>query len=76
MSTTLPDEHALQATVTVLEEHGFSVEIVGDLDAAPGGTWPHPGGLVGSSTGAQDIRTSLSASRDRCARRCGRHGEW
>ena len=32
--TTLPDEHALQATVTELEEHGFSVEVVGDLDAA------------------------------------------
>jgi hypothetical protein len=23
--TALPDEHALQATVTALEEHGFSV---------------------------------------------------
>jgi L-lactate utilization protein LutB len=32
--TTLPDEHALQATVMALEEHGFSVEVVGDLDAA------------------------------------------
>ena len=32
--TTLPDEHALQATVTALEEHGFSVEVVSDLDAA------------------------------------------
>ena len=32
--TTLPDEHALQATVIALEEHGFSVEVVGDLDAA------------------------------------------
>ena len=32
--TTMPDEHALQATVTALEEHGFSVEVVGDLDAA------------------------------------------
>src|SRR6266498_1116283 len=32
--TTLPDERALQATVTALEEHGFSVEVVGDLDAA------------------------------------------
>jgi hypothetical protein len=32
--TTLPDEHALQATVTALEEHGFSVEVAGDLDAA------------------------------------------
>src|SRR5215831_20034938 len=32
--TTLPDEHALEATVTALEEHGFSVEVVDDLDAA------------------------------------------
>src|SRR5258705_9071266 len=32
--TTLPDEHALQATVVALEEHGFSAEVVGDLDAA------------------------------------------
>ena len=32
--TTLPDEAALSATVVALEEHGFSVEIAGDLDAA------------------------------------------
>jgi acyl-CoA hydrolase len=32
--TTLPDEHALQATVVALEEHGFSVEVVDNLDAA------------------------------------------
>jgi LUD domain len=32
--TELPDEHALQATVVALEEHGFSVEVVDDLDAA------------------------------------------
>src|SRR5690242_11106033 len=32
--TTLPDEAALNATVVALEEHGFSVEIAGDLDAA------------------------------------------
>ena len=32
--TTLPDEHMLAATVTALEEHGFSVEVVDDLDAA------------------------------------------
>ena len=32
--TTLPDEHALQATILALEEHGFSVEVVDDLDAA------------------------------------------
>jgi hypothetical protein len=31
---TLPDEHALQASVVALEEHGFSVQVVGDLDAA------------------------------------------
>ena len=33
-TTMLPDETALQATVVALEEHGFSVELVGDLDAA------------------------------------------
>ena len=32
--TTLPDEPVLAATVTALEEHGFSVEVVDDLDAA------------------------------------------
>ena len=32
--TTLPDEDTLLATVTALEEHGFSTEVVDDLDAA------------------------------------------
>ena len=32
--TTAPDEHTLEATVTALEEHGFSVEVVDDLAAA------------------------------------------
>jgi hypothetical protein len=32
--TTLPDENNLQATVVSLEEHGFSVEVAGDLGAA------------------------------------------
>ncbi len=32
--TSLPDEHALAATVVALEEHGFSVEVVDALDAA------------------------------------------
>ncbi|HEY2640501.1 MAG TPA: hypothetical protein VGI66_11550 [Streptosporangiaceae bacterium] len=32
--TTLADEHALQATVETPGEHGFSVEVVNDLDAA------------------------------------------
>ena len=30
----LPRENDLQATVLALEEHGFSVEVAGDLDAA------------------------------------------
>ncbi len=32
--TTLPDEHTLAATAVALEEHGFSVEVVDDLDVA------------------------------------------
>jgi acyl-CoA hydrolase len=32
--TTLPDDQTLKATVVALEEHGFSVEVVDDLDAA------------------------------------------
>jgi acyl-CoA hydrolase len=32
--TTLPDDHTLTTTVVALEEHGFSVEVTGDLDSA------------------------------------------
>src|SRR6266550_1057226 len=32
--TLLPDEETLTATVAALEEHGFSVDVVPDLDAA------------------------------------------
>ncbi len=32
--TTTPDEDVLRATVVALEEHGLSVEVVGDLGAA------------------------------------------
>ena len=32
--TTLPDQETLESTVVALEEHGFSVEVVDDLDAA------------------------------------------
>ena len=32
--TTLPDEHTLATTVVALEEHGFGVEVVDDLEAA------------------------------------------
>jgi hypothetical protein len=34
--TALPDDQTLAATVVALEEHGFSVEVVDDLDAARG----------------------------------------
>ena len=32
--TTLPDEQTIASAVTALEEHGFSVEVADDLDAA------------------------------------------
>lgn len=32
--TTMPDEPMIASAVTALEEHGFSVEVVDDLDAA------------------------------------------
>src|SRR5438046_3983483 len=32
--TELPDDQTIAATVVALEEHGFSVEVVDDLDAA------------------------------------------
>jgi hypothetical protein len=32
--TALPDDEMLEATVVALEEHGFSIEVVDDLDAA------------------------------------------
>ncbi len=32
--TRLPDEETLAATVVALEEHGFSVDVVDDVDAA------------------------------------------
>src|SRR5436305_1368555 len=32
--TALPDDETLRATVVALEEHGFSVDVVSDLDAA------------------------------------------
>jgi hypothetical protein len=34
--TTLPDDQTLDATVVALEEHGFGVDVVDDLDAARG----------------------------------------
>ena len=45
---TLPDAHGLQASVVALEEHGFSVEVVGDLDTPRARRcWPESRRLVG-----------------------------
>ena len=47
--TTLPDEQTIASVVIALEEHGFSVEVVDDLDAArePFGPGPHSARVVG-----------------------------
>jgi hypothetical protein len=60
--TTLPDEHALQATVTALEEHGFSVEVAGDLDAARQAVLARipEGSLVMTSTSVTLAETGLA----------------
>jgi hypothetical protein len=78
--TTLLDEHALQATVVALEEHGFSVEVVGDLDAArravpariPDG-WPVMTSTSSASRPAcQTAGPARSARRQEVARDCQR----
>jgi len=55
--TALPDEHALDATVVALEEHGFSVEVVDDLDAALAAVLariPHDTSVTLAETGIAD----------------------
>ena len=58
--TALPDEHTLAATVVALEEHGFSVEVVDDLDAARQAVLariPHGSSVM--------TNTSMTLTRDR-----------
>jgi acyl-CoA hydrolase len=60
--TTLPDEQALAATVTALEEHGFSVEVVAGLDAAREAVLariPH-GSLVMTNTSVTLAETGIA----------------
>jgi acyl-CoA hydrolase len=60
--TTLPDEQTLAATVTALEEHGFSVEVVAGLDAAREAVLariPH-GSLVMTNTSVTLAETGIA----------------
>ena len=79
--TTLPDEHALQATVVALEEHGFSVEVVSDLDAArqavlaripEGSSVMTNTSVTLDQTGIADAITTAAAGTSRRATRCSR----
>ena len=62
---TLPTEQALAATVTALEEHGFSVEVVDDLDAARKAVLARipPGASVMTNTSVTLAETGI-AGRD------------
>jgi acyl-CoA hydrolase len=62
--TTLPDEQTLASAVTALEEHGFSVEVVDDLDAAREAVLariPH-GSSVMTNTSVTLEETSIAAA--------------
>src|SRR5215469_15489447 len=64
--TTLPDDRALAATVTALEEHGFSTEVVDDLDAARQAVLariPH-GASVMTNTSVTLAETGIAEDRD------------
>ncbi len=64
----LPDEQTLAATVVALEEHGFSVEVVDDLDAARQAVLASPRPSSRSrSTGSASKSSTTSTPR---ARRC------
>jgi acyl-CoA hydrolase len=60
--TTLPDEQELQATVVALEEHGFSVEVVDDLNAAREAVLARipPGSSVMTNTSATLAETGIA----------------
>jgi acyl-CoA hydrolase len=62
----LPDEQTLDATVVALEEHGFSVEVVDDLDAARAATLAHipEGALVMTNTSVTLQETGIADAID------------
>lgn len=65
--TTLPDDQTLAATVVALEEHGFSVEVVDDLDAARQAVLTRipRGSSIIFVAGAQKIVPTIEAARER-----------
>ena len=63
--TALPDDQTLGATVVALEEHGFSVEVVDDLDAARAAVLariPH-GSSVMTNTSVTLAETGIAVHR-------------
>jgi len=79
--TSLPDEHALAATTVALEEHGFSVEVTGDLDAARAAVLARiPDGssvmtntsVTLAETGSRTRSTMAAAGGSRRGTRCSR----
>jgi hypothetical protein len=67
--TALPDENALAATVVALEEHGFGVEVAGDLDAARQAVLTRipEGSSVMTSTSVTLDQTGIASSASRSA---------
>src|SRR2546428_6240771 len=64
--TVLPDEETLAATFVALEEHGFSVEVVADLDAARDAVLDRipEGSVVMTNTSVTLQETGISAAVD------------
>jgi YkgG family uncharacterized protein len=73
--TTLPDEPTIASAVTALEEHGFSVEVVDDLDAARQAVLARipPGSSVMTNTSVTLQETGI-APTSRRKRSSGRAG--
>ena len=71
---TLPDEQTLADTVVELEEHGFSVEVVDDLDAARKAVLTRiPEGASVMTTPRSRSRRPGSRTRSTVAGRTTRH---
>jgi hypothetical protein len=64
--TTLPREETLAATIVALEEHGFSVEVVDDLDAARDAVLARipEGSVVMTNTSVTLQETGIAAAVD------------
>jgi acyl-CoA hydrolase len=64
--TALPDDQTLAATVVALEEHGFSVEVVDDLDGARAATLARipAGALVMTNTSITLQETGIADAID------------